>query len=59
MFPVVVYDQAKDDMLRNATWWAENRSMEDAVRWLNVVEGRLKDLARFPLRFEIAAENRH
>ena len=37
-FDVIVHPSAKADLLRNATWWAEHHSAQQAVTWLLSLE---------------------
>lgn len=54
---VIVYPQAKQDIDRNAIWWAENRSLDQALSWINTVELQLNELSTNPERFALAREN--
>ncbi len=45
-FRVIVQPQAKEDIARNAIWWAENHSVDQAIRWAEVVEEQLTDLGK-------------
>jgi len=45
MFQVLIYDEAKEDILRNAKWWSENRSMDQAVLWIEAIEMQLWELS--------------
>lgn len=55
-FRVVLLTQAKDDIRRNANWWSENHSQEQAVDWFYSVYEQLKQLGESPFRFALAAE---
>ncbi len=57
MHQVVVHPQARDAIARNADWWAEHHSVDQALTWVNSVEQQLQELAEFPERFGLAAEN--
>ena len=56
-YRVVVQPQAKEDIDRNAVWWADNHSVEQAIKWAAVVEEQLTDLENNPDRFGFADEN--
>lgn len=56
-FRVTVQPQAKEDIARNAIWWADNHSVEQAIKWAEVVEEQLTDLEKNPDRFGFADEN--
>lgn len=36
-FPVVLLPQARPDIDRNADWWAEHHSVNEALRWSEAV----------------------
>lgn len=57
MFQIVVHEQAKNDIKRNADWWAEHHSIDQALAWSDAVERQLQDLSQNPERFGIANEN--
>ncbi len=56
-FHVIVQPSAKGDIARNANWWAENHSVEQAIVWVDTVELQLPELTHNPERFGFAAEN--
>lgn len=56
-FNVIVLPQALDDISRNASWWAENHSLEQARKWATAIRGQLETLRTMPERFAIAPEN--
>jgi plasmid stabilization system protein ParE len=56
-FQVAVSPRCRDDILRNALWWAENHSPEQALTWVNTVEQQFKELRTMPERFGLAPEN--
>ncbi len=58
MHRVLVYQQAKDDLLRNARWWAKHHSVDQALAWLDAVESQIESLSELPERFAVAPENR-
>lgn len=57
IFRIVVGPIAKCDIQRNADWWADNHSIDQAVEWVGAVETQLKDLESNPDRFGFAEEN--
>ena len=57
MFQVLIYEEAKDDILRNAKWWSENRSMDQAILWIEASEIQLWELSKEPGRHRIAPES--
>ena len=56
-FELIVQPTAKADITRNATWWADNHSLQQAIDWVDAVEMQLNDLQRNPERFGFALEN--
>src|SRR5688572_16660046 len=43
-YRVLISPQAMGDVDRNANWWAEHHSVEQALRWANVVYDQLEAL---------------
>lgn len=58
-FSVVISNRAKTDIRRNAQWWANKHSKEQAQKWFNFAFDSLEKLEHFPLSYPIAAENSH
>ena len=56
-FVVQIADQAEADIDRNAIWWADNHSVEQAITWIQTIRQQLKALSTMPERFSIAPEN--
>lgn len=56
-FQVVILPSAVRDIDRNAAWWAEHHSVEQAVRWLDAVYARLEMLSASPESHGFSAEN--
>ncbi len=56
-FVVRVHGQAKQDIARNALWWAENHSVDKALEWIDAVEMQLKELSESPEQWGLALEN--
>jgi plasmid stabilization system protein ParE len=54
---VRVTEQAHADIERNAHWWAENHSMEQAIRWQDAVYRPLRELALMQESYGIAHES--
>lgn len=38
-------DFAEEDILRNAFWWADNHSIDDAIEWETVIRRQLQEIA--------------
>ncbi|MEQ1828305.1 MAG: type II toxin-antitoxin system RelE/ParE family toxin [Pirellula sp.] len=57
MFHVIVQLQAKQDIARNAMWWADHHSIDQALLWIDAVESQLQELGENPYRFGFAVEN--
>ena len=56
-FRVLISPRAVDDIARNATWWAENHSVEQALKWEEAIFGKIRSLNTFPESHPIAFEN--
>ena len=54
---VIILPRAKRQLLDQATWWSENRSAEQAFRWLEGFERALDTLANNPERCRTARES--
>ena len=54
---VVILPQAIRDIDRNAGWWAERHSVDQAILWSETVYRQLESLAEFPQRNGLSAEN--
>jgi plasmid stabilization system protein ParE len=54
---VTILPRAKCQLLEQALWWSENRSAEQALRWLAGFEAALASLADRPDRCAVAREN--
>ena len=54
---VMLSARAELQLVTNALWWAENRSTEQAVRWLDGFQQELKSLGDAPQRCPIAPES--
>jgi len=49
--------RAEDDILRNASWWAERYSLNQALEFLETVRQQISTLVDMPERFGFAVEN--
>lgn len=56
-YTVVIDQVAHNDIKRNAEWWAENHSYEQAFQWKTAIYEQLRDLADMPTRHGMAPEN--
>lgn len=56
-FSLRVTDQARDDITRNAAWWAEHYSLDQALHWYDRVYEQLDTILEFPESHALAAEN--
>lgn len=56
-YEVNLLPRAKIQLCNSALWWAENRSAEQAVCWLEGFEAALRLLAHNPERWPFASEN--
>jgi plasmid stabilization system protein ParE len=54
---VTILPRAKRQLLDQALWWSENRSADQAYRWLEGFEAALASLANRPERCCLAREN--
>lgn len=56
-FVVQITDTALADIERNADWWAEHHSVEQALIWFAAVQEQILSLDNMPERFPLAPEN--
>ena len=56
-FSVRYTDQAAADLFRNAHWWAEHHSLDEALAWEAAMETQIATLAEHPTRHALAPEN--
>ena len=56
-YRVTILPVAKRQLLEQALWWSENRSVEQAFHWLEGFEAALASLANNPERCSLAREN--
>ena len=52
-----VTNQARDDITRNAAWWAETHSLDEALKWYDSVYEQLNELLPFPESHALSPEN--
>lgn len=55
-YRVTILPRAKRQLLEQGLWWSENRSAEQAFRWLEGFEAALASLAHNPERCVLARE---
>ena len=41
-------DSAEEDILRNAIWWADNHSIDEAIEWEAIIRRQLLQIASQP-----------
>jgi len=56
-FWLTVTNQARDDITRNAAWWAETHSLDEALKWYDSVYEQLNELLALPESHGLAAES--
>ena len=56
-FDLQITQQAQEDITRNAAWWAENHSLEEALAWYDAVYEQLDSLTQFPESHALARED--
>jgi plasmid stabilization system protein ParE len=57
IYRVTILPCAKRQMLDQALWWSKNRSVEQALRWLEGIEQALASLVNNPERCAVARES--
>lgn len=55
--PLVIMPEAQEGLLRNARWWAEHHSLQQAERWYDRIVDALEDLPNRIHQHPIAREN--
>lgn len=58
-FKIHLQPRARIQLYNAALWWAENRSAEQAARWLEGFQAALRILSHNPDRWPFAPENGH
>ena len=56
-YRVTIVPAAMEDIVRNAKWWAENRSSEQAIRWYDHALSSIESLATSAARHAASREN--
>lgn len=56
-YRLIILPQAKADVLRNAEWWEQHHSSEQAARWLDTIQSQLESIIEFPESHSLSAEN--
>jgi len=56
-FRLVIHDDAREDINRNADWWAEHHSLNQALVWFDAIYEQLETLRELPERHPLAVEN--
>ena len=57
IYTVVVTEQAANDIDRNALWWSEHHSIDQAIEWKDTIYDQLDTLNEYPERCSTALEN--
>lgn len=58
-YRVTFTSKAKIEFNQAAIWWAENRSRDQAARWLDGFEQSIESLKEFPEKHSLAPEDQH
>jgi plasmid stabilization system protein ParE len=56
-YGLILTARARADILRNAEWWAENHSSDQAIAWFDSIYEQLERLRTMPERFPFTPEN--
>ncbi|MEM8671631.1 MAG: hypothetical protein AAGG48_29195 [Planctomycetota bacterium] len=56
-FDVVIKQEAHDAILRNALWWRDHHSVDQAIEWQATIYSQLAELQSMPERHGLAPEN--
>ena len=56
-YRVVIHSDAMEDIRRNARWWAEHHSEQQALAWYDHALDSLYNLDQLPERHPVSAEN--
>lgn len=56
-YRLVILPRAGADICRNAEWWAQHHSSEQAARWLDTVQTQLESIVVFPESHGLSPEN--
>ena len=50
-------DSAEEDILRNAVWWADNHSIDEAIEWEAIVRRQLLEISCQPDSHSLLSES--
>lgn len=50
-------DSAEEDILRNAIWWADNHSIDEAIEWEAIIRRQLLQIASQPDSHSLLSES--
>jgi plasmid stabilization system protein ParE len=56
-YRVVLLPRAEQQLYEAALWWADNRSLDQSLRWLAGFEATIQSLADSPEKHSLAREN--
>lgn len=56
-YHVVILSRASQDIERNANWWAQNHSAEQAAEWRDAIYHQLRSLDTLPESYAFSSEN--
>jgi plasmid stabilization system protein ParE len=56
-YRVVIHDTAKDDIRRNALWWADKHTRDQAATWFYHAFDSIEKLSSLPESHPLAREN--
>ncbi|MEZ6128997.1 MAG: type II toxin-antitoxin system RelE/ParE family toxin [Planctomycetaceae bacterium] len=56
---LVITEQAHTDIERNAVWWAEHHSVQQAREWSRAVYRQLEAIPEMPTSHSLSPENPH
>lgn len=56
-FRLNITTRARDDITRNAAWWAEHHSLDEALHWYDTIYQQLDTLLELPESHGLSAEN--
>ena len=57
IYRVVIHEMARQDIRRNARWWADNHSQAQAETWFHNAFDSIEKLSAFPESHPLAPEN--
>jgi plasmid stabilization system protein ParE len=56
-FALSIAEGAHDDIMRNAVWWAQHHSYDQAIKWRDTIYEQLESLRAMPESHSLAVEN--